>query len=161
MKLDEVLHKNALDLLDSTQATIVPVEPHGFVSDSRRQLYGIGRAEAVVGTQLSGAISQIHRQRYPLDLRVGAGQGKNLLCQFILLISIGLNQEFQKRHRRSDRGFLPTFDLFKQGGTPGPISWVIFEKINENVGVETDALSWDRKTLKQGSPYHDRRSRFR
>ena len=38
------------------------------------QLYGIGGAEAIARTQLGYSICQIHRQRHPLELRIGAGE---------------------------------------------------------------------------------------
>ena len=55
--LDEVLHEDALDFLDSPEATIVTIEAHGFVPNGSRQLNGVRRAEAVAGTQLGRPIS--------------------------------------------------------------------------------------------------------
>ncbi len=161
MRLEKIIKDNALDLFATSQATIVPIETDGVVTDRRRYLNGVRCAQTVTGPQFSRSIGQIHRQRDPLNPRVGAGQGKNLLSKFVLLLAIGLNQQFEKRHCRRNRSILLSLDQIEERDTSGSVSWMVLQKINEDVGVDADALAWERQPVGQRPVYHDRRSRLR
>lgn len=147
MRLHQIIHDDALNFFHSPQTTIVPVKTYTLIADSRGKLYRIRRAEMVAGTQFSGLVNQVHRQRNPLNLRIGAAQGKNLLCQFLLLVVIRLNQELEKSHDRSNCRILPPFNKIEGGCTPSSTSRVVFKKIDEDVGGKTNALMLGRKAL--------------
>ena len=99
------------------QASIIPVKAGYLVANCRCQLNRVRRAEAIARAQFGCPICQTHADGNPLDFWVGTGEGKNLLCEFLFLITIGLDQQLQQSHCRGHGGIVPSPDPVEQGRT--------------------------------------------
>ena len=82
------------------------------------------------------------------------------LRQFLFMFAVGLDQQFQKGHRRCDGRVVSPLNQIEQGGAPGTVSGMIFKKIDEDVGIEADPFTRGGETLGGTIRYHDWRSRL-
>ena len=94
-------------------------------------------------------------------MRIGGKQGVEFLDETVVLEPVWLHECFKQRERGSDCALLPPLDPFEEGRTPRSVARVVLDKIDQDVGVETDLGMASKKGRGDRSFYQEARSRFR
>ncbi len=139
---DVVIQKHTLDFLDSPERLVVPDKPRCLADDRGGNLNGVRRTQAIASAQISSTICHLERDRLPNQMGIGRQKGKNFLNELIVLTSVRLDQNLKKGDRGRDCPGAAMFDPLEEGIAPTAITGMILEKIDKNIGVEADPLTF-------------------